>query len=282
MGCDSLLGRIKREFDRGQITIFPLGRVRSLAHVAKETPAKKRRLAPDVLVEFENDEAYSDEKNANKVFFLCNQLDVLATTWAVAGCYDTAAKDKQGNPVKFVHWQDACEYVEEIQKRAIRLLATSKEASVVTFMLDLDAHLRAAAVEMIRAEEVDGYGEALKAVLKSEHHIFRDFEDNVEPKFVGNIAGGPWIERARQRLNWGAQKQRDNRPTKSPGAKGGKKGNKNKKGDKGKGKGGICSAFNSPSGCNKRNCEKEHLCSARTKDGKFCNSRKHGRANHPE
>ena len=238
-----------------------------------------------MLVEFENDEAYSDEKNANKVFFMCNQLDVLATTWAVAGCYDTQAKDKSGQPIKFVHWQDACEYVEEIQKRAIKLLATAKESSVVTFILDLDAHLRAAAVELIRAEEVVGFGEALKTVLKSEHHIFGDFEEATEPMLVGNIGGGQWVQRARQRLNWNSQQQRNQRPNNEPVQKGDRKG-KGKKGDKGaakgKAKGTVCSAFNSSQGCQDKKCNKEHICSARVKGGGFCNSRKHGRTNHPQ
>ena len=41
MGCDTLLGRVRREFDKGRVTIFPLNLVRSLAHVSKDLPQKR-------------------------------------------------------------------------------------------------------------------------------------------------------------------------------------------------------------------------------------------------
>ena len=104
MGCDSLLGRLKREFDKHLVTIFPVTRVRSIAHVSRDLPQRKRRIAADVVVEFESTEdAHNDLKDMNRVFLLFNQLDVLATTWAVAGCYDTKAQDKDGQVLKYCH-----------------------------------------------------------------------------------------------------------------------------------------------------------------------------------
>jgi hypothetical protein len=67
MGCDTLLGRFSREFNRGTLTVFPLHRVRSLAHVSKDQPKKKRRLGPDVVMEFEQEESHDDLKDMSSI-----------------------------------------------------------------------------------------------------------------------------------------------------------------------------------------------------------------------
>jgi hypothetical protein len=283
MGCDTLLGRVKREFDKGRVTIFPLNRVRSLAHVSKDLPQKRQKISEQLVVEFignQEYEMYSDIKDTNRVFMLINQLNILSTTWAVAGCFDTTSQGKDGAFQKYAHWQDCTEYVEEIEKRAIKLLPSCKETSVATFIVELDAHLRAAAIDLVRTEEVDSFGAALKQAVKDQYHVFKEFEDAVEPR--ANFTSNIW-ERQRKNVRQ-AQEEKGNTRAKGPnkGAGKNKKGQKNQKGGaKGGGKGAICSPFNSKPGCKNASCEKRHLCSYRKKDGSFCNSSKHGKMDHP-
>jgi hypothetical protein len=149
MGCDSLLGRIKREFDKGQLTIFPLSRVRSLAHVAKDNGAKRERVG-NVIMEFLESGDMIAPMDQQKIFSLFQQLDILAMTWAVAGSHEVTVNNAQ---VKYIHWQDAVEYVQNIKERAIVYLTTSHdEDSVCQIVTQVDAVFRGKAIEDIRTK----------------------------------------------------------------------------------------------------------------------------------
>jgi hypothetical protein len=284
MGCDTLLGRVRREFDKGRVTIFPLNRVRSLAHVSKDLPQKRQRIGDQLVVEFvqnQDTEMYTDVRDTNKVFMLISQLNILSTTWAVAGCFDTAEKDKDGSFLKYAHWQDCSEYVGEIERRAIKMLPWCKEQSVASFVVDVDAHLRAAAIDLIRSEEVSSFGTALKMAVKEQYHVFKEFEDAVEPRQTANLANAVWNgQRLKARQQNQGQGNKSQKGDDKGSRKGAGKGGKAPKGGKDKNKKGICSNFNQGR-CNSPNCNKLHMCSNKKKNGTFCNSTAHGKVNCP-
>ncbi len=49
--CDSLLGRVRREFEKKQPTMFPIGRVRSLADASRSADMKKHRISENVVLD---------------------------------------------------------------------------------------------------------------------------------------------------------------------------------------------------------------------------------------
>ena len=293
MGCDSLLGRVKREFDKGQITLFPITRVRSLAHVAKDTPSNKKRFG-NMVMEFVEDEQCTFLYEQDRVFTIFHQLEVLAMTWAVAGSHDVT--NESGAVVKFVHWQHAHEYVETFKERAIKLIVQNNdEASVINFIIQADAHIRAKAIELVRMKTKASYGEALALALKEEHHIWKDLADEVKPQPAQKpSADYTYRPQQPQRQQLGKFVQKI--------VKGGGKNPSGKQG-KGAGKGGkkggkpmfqlcrttadgarkYCANFNSRRGCPNRKCPEGniHSCDVMLANGQPCGA-KHSRVNHDE
>ena len=95
-------------------------------------------------------------------------------TWSVAGSHEVT--NESGKVVKFVHWQNVHEYVETFKERATKLLLQSNdEATVINFIIQADAHIRAKAIELFRMKTKASYGEALTMALKEEHQIWKDF-----------------------------------------------------------------------------------------------------------
>jgi hypothetical protein len=291
MGCDSLLGRIKREFDKGQITIFPLSRVRSLAHVSKDTGGGKKERVGNVVMQFLESGDMIAPMDQEKIFSLFQQLDILAMTWAVAGSHDVAFN---GGTAKFIHWQDAVEYVENIKERAIVYLTTSHdEESVCQIVTQVEALFRGKAIEDMRTKRSTCFGDALRAASKSEHHVWKEVSDALKPQASyyeprqRPQKPAPVIGKfARNNANGGGK----------VGGKGNGKGKKSgaaKGGGKGKfqlvrmtGDATICAAFNNRNGCQKKCPNKQlHGCDVMLQSGKACglahprhlhNDQKHG------
>ena len=101
MGCDTLLGRVYREFVRLTMTLYAVSNVKVLAQARKGQPAKKHHVHS--RLSFETHEPGEDpDVGAPGVRVFLEKLEALTNTWAVAGCYDVefpphGAGGEQGN-----------------------------------------------------------------------------------------------------------------------------------------------------------------------------------------
>jgi hypothetical protein len=114
--------------------------------------------------------------------------------------------------------------------------------------------------------------------------MFKELEDKTEPKqayVASRFTADVWQRQAQANKAKAIKAQ----PTKPNGGKQKGAGKDSKKGKKGgnkdkKGSGPICVDFNSAKGCRYKGCKRQHICSFRNQDGSFCNSTRHGKANH--
>ena len=83
MGCDTLLGRVQREFLRCTPTVFRISRVRTRAQSTVSTPAKRQKISDQMSIHFNSGEP--EERRISGVLEFLRQLRVLGNTWAMAG-----------------------------------------------------------------------------------------------------------------------------------------------------------------------------------------------------
>ena len=146
LGCDALVGRIRREFEKSLPTMFPLARVRSLAISQKPVSAKKTRIGEGAFLET-GEIPESDIGSTRKWL---RSLEVLTTTWFVAGCYDV---QWEGRTIKFCTQDVAVKYFREFSFLTDELLVEFFDSSVVDYCASVDEALRIRYLEYVRAKE---------------------------------------------------------------------------------------------------------------------------------
>jgi hypothetical protein len=296
-GYDALLGRFRREFDRRQPSALALTRARSLADSQRTNIVKRRQLAFDVQVEFGNsygDEASDMNRSSSQCLrHLFHALEIFSNTWALAGCFDVEWLQKSGTMIKYVHWQDACFYVQSLKDKADGYVDRGyTQASIYDSLITLETAFRARAIELSRARDPMPWGLALRQALKDESSKWQDDKDKLvkmgeKPGSGGGGRGGPGggdgrREAARggpspaalknggvgDRSQGGGDKStRNNRNAHTVSEQNGKR---------------VCKAFNDQRGC-KHPCEKGllHVCDIRLQGGRVC-GKSHNRRSHDE
>ena len=83
IGCDSLLGRVRREFDRRTPSVFKVSKVRTRAQTSFAEPCKRRRLSEHVSLTLVSELPKETSISGIMDFFV--RLRILAVMWAVAG-----------------------------------------------------------------------------------------------------------------------------------------------------------------------------------------------------
>ena len=146
----SLVGRVKREFDKVQPTLYPISKVKSefLAHRGHE--AKRHRMTNQlaVLIGEEHDSILDDEKH-DRLRFKFYQMEVLANAWGIAGTNVV----KYGNEdVMICSWQEALQYVRKTRDKVEHLVDRFMEESVVSYLIACEENVRAAAIDLARDE----------------------------------------------------------------------------------------------------------------------------------
>ena len=136
MGCDTLLGRFKREFDRTLPSMFSASRVRTIAQSQRSAENKKTRVSESVQIEFENEVNILDDGDEDRFHRRLFQYEVMCNTWAVAGCFDVTVKTDAGSSTaKYCHWQEAVEYHQMLHAKTAHLLDRFTEASVLLYLV---------------------------------------------------------------------------------------------------------------------------------------------------
>ena len=174
MVCDSLLGRLVREFEAGQPSMFAVLRARSVANAQRSQPTKKHRISDTVQINVahaEDDVSVLEDTSRLRTYFAC--FRTLGTGWAVAGCYDVSYEGKQ---MKFCRWQDVCTYIGHLEGKAWSAVESFPEDLVLAYILQTEEKIRATAIERCRNEGMP-WGRALLHAWKDEAELWPDAKD---------------------------------------------------------------------------------------------------------
>ena len=183
MVSDTLLGRIVREFEVGQPSMFAVLRTRSLACSQRAPPTKRHRVTEAVqlnIAQPDEEAAYLEDSGKLRTYFSC--FRTLATGWAVAGCFDVTF---EGKLVKFCHWQDACTYVSNFEAKAWAAADRYPEESVLRYIVDTEEKVRATAIERCRSDSMP-WGRALLHAWKEESEVWIDAKDSLSSSGVSS------------------------------------------------------------------------------------------------
>ena len=181
---NSMLGRIKREFDKRQPTIFNIHKVRTVYNTNKTQEAKKRKLATGVLVQFEEDAYMEDDQVTSRLRHLFAKFDVLGLAWSLAGLFDFRY---DGKDVLFCHWQEAQQYIRNLREKVEHLTDTFSEDSVTYYFLTCEEQVRGYVVEYVRqSRDPLPWGMALSRAFKENKDVWVDHRSLLRTKSGGS------------------------------------------------------------------------------------------------
>ena len=248
IGCDSLHGRFRREFERKQPTMFTILKARSLAKSQKEGQVKKTRLDNNIEIHQKDKDGYDGPASLTK-WFAC--FDIMVNTWAVTGCFDVMYK---GESRKYIHWAEAQAYQFEFTIKANELTELHhQEYKIFQYLSTVEEEIRSKAVEFARGESECPWGEALTTARKECAHIWQEKRDRLAVK---NTQQDNLRSHQPQRTASFQPPQQD-LPVK------------------------FCNNFNRGI-CKTPNCRFPHQCNVILKNGKLCGAKNHGAKSHKE
>jgi hypothetical protein len=277
MACDSVLARIRREFESRQPSLIPFQKVRSVSEAVAHTGAKRARLSDFAVVQFEGMDDYEESPSRYLRVFIAS-VEKVVLTWAVAGCFDVTWKGEQ---VKYVHWAETTSYLKTIKKHTNDKIGKYSEGSIVNWIIEVEHKFRAAAIQLARTGDLDArmpWGLALLDAIKNGAHEWQEADHLLVAYRSPQVKGdGKYT------------KGKDDNRTGNKGGRNDKTGNRQEpyapaapRGDAQNQKNQICRAFNDKRGCRKP-CPggRDHVCDVvLQKDNKVCGSRNHGRSSH--
>ena len=296
---NSMLGRIKREFDKVAPTIFNVTKVRTVFTSNKQQQLKRRKIGTGITVTFEHDEEDEDPQ-ALKYRHVMHKYNVLAMAWAIAGNYEVMF---EGNKTDMASWQQTLRYVRTLREKTEMLMDNYDEESVVRFLLSVEEQIRGFAVEYCRSSATVPWGTALEQALRENRDLWQDFkhmlrgqkgagmvrsidaEDLPVTSSVQAPTGHPKNQGSPRR-----EKQQQQGGKSSPG-KGGSKGSGQQQGQAATtmhatathtGSGSvICKAWNDSRGCSKPCSQgRAHVCDLILMKGSVCGRSDHNRRGH--
>ena len=175
IGCDSLHGRFRREFDRKQPGMFPILKARSLAKSTKEQQVKKTKL-PNNLEIHQIEKEFSDGPASLSKWFAC--FDIIVNTWAVVGCMDV---EFDGKTRKYIHWAEAQSYMFEFTVKSNELKDKHhQDWNIFKYLSSVEEEFRSKAVELARGTQEIPWGEALKQSITGNSNIWNEKRDFLE------------------------------------------------------------------------------------------------------
>ena len=155
---DTLLGRLKREFDRGLPTFIPLNKVKS-AFTATRSAEVKRHRAGEMTIMIDAEQA--EGKPSTRYRDVILRLEVLVNGWSLAGCYAL-----QGQQQIMCEWALAVGYYRTLRNRTEVLLDGSAESAVTDYLVACEEAFRGHALDAVRRKDKPlSWGEALREVM---------------------------------------------------------------------------------------------------------------------
>ena len=252
IGCDSLHGRFRREFERKQPSMYNIMKAKSQAKSSREEQKKHTKLN-DLITLTMTEGQHRDGPASLGKWFTC--FDIVINTWAVAGCFDVTPKDLSAAK-KYVHWGEVQAYLYEFTVKSNELKENYVPEQQIYYYLSLvEEEFRAKAVEMARSEAETPWGEALIKSLKENAHIWAEKKDKHFQGYYGTD---------HQKVNLKTHPKAPNFATQQLAAKSKP----------------PCNSFNKDGGCTNRNCQYAHICNFRMPDGNFCGKTNHNVLGH--
>jgi len=189
-----------------------------------------------------------------------SSFDIVVNTWAVTGCFDV---QHNGVNRKYAHWAEVTSYLYEFQAKANELRDTHYgDMKIYHYLSVMEEEFRAKAIELCRGGDEVPFGEALKRSIKENAHLWQEKRHLVEGN--SNRAGGGQGSQGSQQVHFKApQVQQFQAPKNTPGAS-------------------PCKYWNSPKGCDNKNCHFKHGCNRKLQNGKTCLNRNHIGTDHDE
>jgi len=154
IGCDSLHGRFRREFERRQPGMFPFLKAKSLAKSQRDGQVKKTKLSEGIeLVQAVARDVGDGPSSLSKWF---TGFDIVVNTWAVTGCFDVQFG---GHTKKYMHWADGIAYMFEFQSKANELRDRNiGDKQIFSYLSSVEEEMRSKAVEIARSESEVPWG----------------------------------------------------------------------------------------------------------------------------
>jgi len=273
VGSDSLLGRVQREFARLQPSQFPVSRVKSLASVQRGPPAKVRRLSAGLTLHLSGPEEGEEHDEPAGLHEFWTQLNILATTWAVAGCFEAEGGEPVGSKTVFCHWAEACSYTAVFEDRSYAELPAYTEESVVNWATSVEHAVRTRAIELVRGTDKLRWGHALTVAVRDLSTLWSECRHLLVPRrSPGSVQSAP-PPAAGKGTGKGASGP-PNQPA-GPSQRKWRHSNTLPSGAP------LCKKFNDRRGCGK-NCpdQKAHACDVTLQSGSACGRKDHNRLRH--
>jgi hypothetical protein len=275
----SLLGRVRREFERDQPTMISVLKVKSLFDKIKQQDAKRHRATEAVTIVVEG---VQEEENSARDSFRSTmmQMEVLANTWAIAGCYfvdvstGLPTTSSAGIPVLYCTWPEATKYYRDIRSKAEDMLEKYVERSVITYVIQVEEHHRQWALEQLRVKANKlSFGQALVLSLKEQRNAWYDYSvvlisrRESAPGSSSSNAGGHSAPVTRPGVS-SSVADISRKPATGSHTKAGVQ---------------ICKKFNDRRGCPQTPCKsgQAHCCDIQLASGRICEG-KHSREQHRE
>ena len=170
--ANTMLGRIKREFDRNAPTIFNLRRVRSVFNTNKLQEPKRRKLGTGTGITFTFEQEDEEDPQELRYRHVMAKYDILALAWAIAGNFEVM---HEGVKTDMANWQQTRKYVRTLREKTELLMDTFDEQSVVRYLLSVEEQLRGFAVEYCRRSPSVPWGHALEMAMRENKDLWLDF-----------------------------------------------------------------------------------------------------------
>ena len=158
--------------------MFAVGRVKSLARAQKAATSKRQRLGDQFAIEM-FDPLGDVPDDADSLAKWLRSLDILANTWALAGCFDVVWNSARTN---YAHWEQTQAYVYDIHIRVENLLLKYYPYNFLAFAVQCEEDFRAAAMQLARDDPPVPWGVVLNMALKESHSIWSDKQELLGPK----------------------------------------------------------------------------------------------------
>ena len=115
LASDAIIGRIQREFTRGQPSTIAVTKMKTVTTRQRSTLGTRQRLVDSVFLLIDGDRPFQ-EKDEHRLRYRLHQYKILCDTWALAGCFVFPS----GAPPDDVYCQraESCAYYELLCDKA--------------------------------------------------------------------------------------------------------------------------------------------------------------------
>ena len=183
MGSDALLGRLRREFERKQPSMFSIMRAKTLAKAMRGAPPKRTRVADRVIFEYQEDEGDTPTNGpptaTHPVREFFEHCETYFLTAAVAGFFDITLSD--GTTAKYASWYDTWSYQRDLELKSWPLVGRFTNKSIAFYVADVEEFFRAKALEKARVSTPPPFGKCLLAAAKEFTEVWQEKKDLLLP-----------------------------------------------------------------------------------------------------